>query len=224
MTRPLLLGAVAYDPKVVPIWEGFQRFFAAEGLPFDVVLYTNYERQVEAHLGGHVDVAWSSPLAWIQVDRAARARGRAAHAIAMRDTDRDLLALLWFLHAHAPDPVTREVARLAAQDEARHVAFGMAHLGRHASLDPALLGRLAAAVTRRHEALRSTAGLNAEVFDALVILAAGSWEEDAIAAAHDAVVALGKEMDEGRRKRLRKLGFGEAEAGALSALHTRNFM
>lgn len=134
------------------------------------------------------------------------------------------LALLWFLHAHAPDPVTREVARLAAQDEARHVAFGMAHLGRHASLDPALLPRLAAAVTRRHEALRSTAGLNAEVFDALVILAAGCWEEDALGAAHDAVVALGKEMDDGRRKRLRRLGFGEEEAEALSALHTRNFM
>ena len=38
------------------------------------------------------------------------------------------LALLWFLRDHAPDPCTREVARLAAQDEARHVAFGLAHL------------------------------------------------------------------------------------------------
>jgi ribonucleotide reductase beta subunit family protein with ferritin-like domain len=38
------------------------------------------------------------------------------------------VSLLNFLHAHAPDPVTRQIARLAARDEARHVAFGMAHL------------------------------------------------------------------------------------------------
>ena len=44
------------------------------------------------------------------------------------------LALLWFLREHAPDPVTREVARLAAQDEARHVAFGLAHLARQARM------------------------------------------------------------------------------------------
>ena len=57
----LLMGAVAYDPKVVTIWDGFQRWFAGRGLAFDYVLYTNYERQVEAHLAGHVHVAWNSP-------------------------------------------------------------------------------------------------------------------------------------------------------------------
>jgi hypothetical protein len=31
-------------------------------------------------------------------------------------------------------------------------------------------------------------------------------------------------MDEGRRRRLVRLGFGEAEAAELSALHTRNLM
>jgi phosphonate transport system substrate-binding protein len=92
--RPLLLGAVAYDPKVVTIWEGFQRWFTARGLPFDVVLYSNYERQVEAHLRGDVDVAWNSPLAWIEADRAARLRGRVASAVAMRDTDRDLTSVV----------------------------------------------------------------------------------------------------------------------------------
>jgi hypothetical protein len=134
------------------------------------------------------------------------------------------LSLLWFLHAHAPDPVTAEVARLAAQDEARHVAFGMSHLARHAALEPALLGRLAAAVERRHEALRHTAGLNEDVFDALVLLAAGAWDPEAIARGHAAVVDLQRDMDDGRRRRLRRLGFGAAEAEALSALHTRNFM
>lgn len=134
------------------------------------------------------------------------------------------LSLLWFLHEHAPDPVTREVAKLTAQDEARHVAFGLAHLRRSATLDPALIDRLATAVHRRHDALRHTAGLNEEVFDALILLAAGSWEPDALARGWSAVQRLEADMDEGRRKRLRRLGFAEADAEALSQLHTKNFM
>jgi TusA-related sulfurtransferase len=134
------------------------------------------------------------------------------------------LALLWFLCQNAPDPVTREVARLAAQDEARHVAFGLAHLARHAALDPGLRPRLARAVERRHDALARTAGLNEEVFDALVLLAAGSWESSALRRGHAAVLELVREMDAGRRQRLLRLGFSDSEAEALSALHTKNFM
>lgn len=134
------------------------------------------------------------------------------------------LNLLWFLHEHAPDPITRRVAQLAAQDEARHVAFGLGHLQYQISLDPSLKQRLAAAVNRRHDALAQTAGLNEEVFDALVILAAGARTTDAIAAGFARVQALKQEMDEGRRNRLMKLGFRDDEAASLSALHTRNFM
>jgi hypothetical protein len=134
------------------------------------------------------------------------------------------LSLLWFLHTHAPDPLTREIARLTAQDEARHVAFGLAHLARHAERDPGLRGRLRAAVEARHASLQHTAGLNEEVFDALVILAAGGFEPAAIRRGHHAVVALREDMDEGRQRRLKKLGFDEDEARALSSLHTRNFM
>jgi phosphonate transport system substrate-binding protein len=88
------LGAVAYDPKVVTIWEGFKAWFVARGLPFDYVLYSNYEAQVEAQLAGEIDVAWNSPLAWIETERAARTKGRQASAIAMRDTDRDLASVI----------------------------------------------------------------------------------------------------------------------------------
>lgn len=91
MNKPLVLGAVAYDAKVVPIWEGFRAYFEARGLPFDFVLYSNYERQVEAHLRGEIDVAWNSPLAWIEANRAAPGRAR---AVAMRDTDRDLTSVV----------------------------------------------------------------------------------------------------------------------------------
>ncbi len=134
------------------------------------------------------------------------------------------LSLLRFLHQFAPDPVTAEVARLSAQDEARHVAFGLSHLCWTVERDPGLRPRLAAAIRGRHETLRDTAGLNEEVFDALILLAAGSWETDALARGWDRVLALKAEMDLGRQVRLRRLGFSEEEAEALSKLHTRNFM
>jgi hypothetical protein len=134
------------------------------------------------------------------------------------------LSLLWFLRDHAPDGCTADVARLAAQDEARHVAFGLAHLERHVADDPPLRDRLAAALERRHAALAHTAGLNAEVFDALILLAAGSWEPAALRRGHAAVVELQQAMDKGRRSRLARLGFEDSEAARLSSLHTRNFM
>lgn len=134
------------------------------------------------------------------------------------------LALLSFLDQHAPDPVTRQVTRLARVDEARHVAFGVAHLEHQAALDPTLRGRLRGAIERRHDALADTSGLNADVLDALVVLAAGSWAPEAIARGHDAVQELHRAMDEGRRQRLARLGFPPDEAAELSALHTRNFM
>jgi ABC-type phosphate/phosphonate transport system substrate-binding protein len=90
----VVLGAVAYDPKVVTIWDGFREFFGARGLDFDYVLYSNYERQVAAHVRGDFDVAWNSPLAWLQLERIAARTGRKAHAIAMRDTDRDLTSTI----------------------------------------------------------------------------------------------------------------------------------
>src|SRR5262245_36085247 len=90
----LLLGAVAYDPKVVTIWDGFQLYFDRRGLPVDYILYTNYERQVEALAAGHIHVAWNSPLAWLQSERIAGKLGERAEAICMRDTDRDLVSVI----------------------------------------------------------------------------------------------------------------------------------
>lgn len=90
----LTLGAVAYDPKVVTIWDGFRAWFRTEGIEVDYVLYSNYERQVEDLVTGTVDVAWNSPLAWVRTRRMAEAAGGAARALAMRDTDRDLTSVV----------------------------------------------------------------------------------------------------------------------------------
>jgi ABC-type phosphate/phosphonate transport system substrate-binding protein len=90
----LRMGAVAYAPKVVTIWEGFKAHFARQGLAFDYILYSNYEAQVEAQFNGSIHLAWNSPLAWVRAERMARSRGQAVQAIAMRDTDCDLTSVI----------------------------------------------------------------------------------------------------------------------------------
>jgi hypothetical protein len=134
------------------------------------------------------------------------------------------LTLLRFLERHAPDPVTRLVTQLAANDEARHVAFGVAHLRESAKADPGLLEKLALSVHRRHDALRHTAGLNQDVLDALILLAAGGWEHESLRRGSRLVGELVREMDQARRGLLARIGFEDEEAARLSGLHTRNFM
>jgi phosphonate transport system substrate-binding protein len=90
----LLMGAVAYDPKVVTIWEGFRSWLRARGLPFDFVLYSNYERQAEDLADGRIQAAWNSPLAWLRASRLAAALGRGLTPLVMRDTDRDLTSVI----------------------------------------------------------------------------------------------------------------------------------
>jgi phosphonate transport system substrate-binding protein len=90
----LTLGAVAYDPKVVTIWNGFRAWFRERGIEFDYVLYPHYERQVEDLMAGVVDLAWHSPLAWVRTCLLARAAGVEVEAQAMRDTDRDLTSVV----------------------------------------------------------------------------------------------------------------------------------
>ena len=144
-----------------------------------------------------------------------------------------LSALLRFLERYTPDQVARAVTWLAANDEAEHVAFGVAHLREPAKRDPALLDRLAQSVDRRQDASRQTAGLNREVYDALELIAAGSWSVgswSAVSRIHGdlqegsrRVTQLLQVMDAGRRRHLTRLGFPEEQA-ALSGLHTHNFM
>ena len=86
MPSAILVGAVIYDPKVALIWEIIKNFFEQKGCPIDCVYYTNYKMQVDALVGGHIDIAWNSPLAWVD---AVRRTGGKCRAIAMRDTDRD---------------------------------------------------------------------------------------------------------------------------------------
>lgn len=89
MSETIWVGAVAYDPKVVAIWEGMRRYFHEEAhVPVEVVLFQSYEAQVLALLGQEgaprIDIAWNTNLAYLQADEWT---GHACRAIAMRDTD-----------------------------------------------------------------------------------------------------------------------------------------
>jgi phosphonate transport system substrate-binding protein len=63
MTR---LGAVAYSPAAVTIFEGLTRYLSKNGLSSDYVLYSNYDSLVGALERGEVDIAWNTPLAHAQ--------------------------------------------------------------------------------------------------------------------------------------------------------------
>jgi ABC-type phosphate/phosphonate transport system substrate-binding protein len=91
MSETIWVGAVAYDPKVVTIWEGMRRYFHEEAnLPVEVVLFQSYEAQVLALLAKpgdavpRIDIAWNTNLAYLQADEWS---GHACRAIGMRDTD-----------------------------------------------------------------------------------------------------------------------------------------
>ncbi len=138
MTRPFTLGAVAYDPKVVTIWEGFKDWFAEHGFAFDYVLFSGYEAQAEAHLAGLVDVTWDSPLAWVRTRRLAEAAGRPARAVVMRDTDQDLTSVVLV----RADSELTDVSQLAgrtvatgAVDSPQATLLPLAHLAA-AGLEP----------------------------------------------------------------------------------------
>jgi len=91
MSKTIWVGAVAYNPKVVTIWEGMRRYFHDEAhVPVEIVLFQSYEAQVLALLAQpgdavpRIDIAWNTNLAYLQADEWS---GHACRAVAMRNTD-----------------------------------------------------------------------------------------------------------------------------------------
>src|SRR5918998_3694843 len=115
MDRPILVGAVAYDPRVVPIWEAMRDYFRTVGPPIDYVLYSNYDRQVQALLDRRIDIAWNTNLAWVKVHRRT---GGTCRALALRDVDVQFKTIL----------VARSDSGVAAPTDVRgkRVALGSA--------------------------------------------------------------------------------------------------
>src|SRR4030095_16819738 len=85
------MGAVAYDPKVVPIWDGIREYLQEAGPGMDYVLFSNYEAQVDALVSGFIDIAWNTNLAYV---RTHRRTGGHCRVLAMRDTDVDYSSVI----------------------------------------------------------------------------------------------------------------------------------
>ena len=148
MSRPLKVGAVMYDPKVSVIWEIIRDFFDSQQAPIDVAFFNTYDAQVDALLDRTIDIAWNSPLAWVDAQRRS---SQSCRAIAMRDTDRDRIA---FFVARRDSPV-----RSLADLRNRTVATGAID-SPQATLIP--LGRL------RRQGLKPGIDVTIKRFDVLV--------------------------------------------------------
>ncbi|MGB7346843.1 MAG: PhnD/SsuA/transferrin family substrate-binding protein [Pirellulaceae bacterium] len=111
--QPVVVGAVLYDPKVSIIWDIIKDFFESNGVPMDVKLYADYDLQNAGLISGDIEVAWNSPLAWLDAQRLS---GETCRAIAMRDTDRDRVSHL----------IVKENSGIASLDDLRGetIAFG----------------------------------------------------------------------------------------------------
>ncbi len=78
------IGAVAYAPYVVTIFEGIKRHFHSQRIALDWVLYSNYDALVEAFVTHEVDLAWNGPLAYVKIRRRLK---DPCKVVAMRDID-----------------------------------------------------------------------------------------------------------------------------------------
>jgi len=89
--QPLRLGAVAYAPSAVTVFENLRRYLVKQGLPADYVLYSNYDALVAALERREIDVAWNTPLAHAKFHCQS---GGACRTLVMRDVDCDFRSVL----------------------------------------------------------------------------------------------------------------------------------
>ncbi len=134
------------------------------------------------------------------------------------------LDLLRFCEEFAPDPVTKDVVRRARQDEARHVAYGVAHLKHQLQQHPENMNRLLEAVESRADAIAATSGTTPFVMEALAVLAGGGASPKQMSAGVEKVKELYRTMDQNRTQRLVQAGVSLDLARKMSEMHTPNFM
>src|SRR5512146_512886 len=131
----LKIGAVAYAPKVVTIWEGMKEYLGDRGLRTEYVLYSSYPALVEALVAGIIDIAWNTPLAYLQTKE--RLGGQCL-VLGMRDSD---LSFTTVFIARADSPIHSlsdlkgKRFALASRDSS-HAAILPVHFLRESGLDP----------------------------------------------------------------------------------------
>ncbi len=131
----LKIGAVAYAPKVVTIWEGIREYLRDRGLRTEYVLYSSYPALVDALVVGHIDIAWNTPLAYLQ----ARERlGGQCLVLGMRDSDVNFTTV--FITRtdspiHSLNDLKGKRFALASRDSS-HAAILPVHFLREGGVDP----------------------------------------------------------------------------------------
>jgi len=80
----LMIGCIDYTDQIRTIWEGMRQHYLKNGVEFDFVLFTSYERQVEALMGGFIDIAWNGPLAHVRTEKRTN---NTCLKLGMRDVD-----------------------------------------------------------------------------------------------------------------------------------------
>lgn len=131
----LRIGAVAYAPKVVTIWEGIREYLGDRGLRTEYVLYSSYPGLVDALVAGQIDIAWNTPLAYLQ----ARERlGGQCLVLGMRDSDVNF-ATVFVTRMDSPihSLIDLKGKRFAlASRDSSHAAILPVHFLREGGLDP----------------------------------------------------------------------------------------
>ena len=87
----VVMGCVCYDPAVGDIWSGIKGYLIGRGVPFDYVLFTNYEAQIRSLVNGHIDAAWNGPIAHVMTEELAPGN---VVSLGMRDVDRDFQSVV----------------------------------------------------------------------------------------------------------------------------------
>lgn len=85
------IGAVAYSPSVVTVFQGLTKYLKQHELPADYVLYSNYDALVAALDKGEIDIAWNTPLAHAKYHVQNRCQSQ---TLVMRDVDREVHSVL----------------------------------------------------------------------------------------------------------------------------------
>ena len=131
----LKIGAVAYAPKVVTIWEGIREYLRGRGVLSEYVLYSSYPALVDALVAGHIDIAWNTPLAYLQ---AKERLGGQCLVLAMRDSDVNFTTVFVTrtdAPIHSLNDLRGKRFALASRDSS-HAAILPVHFLREGGLDP----------------------------------------------------------------------------------------
>jgi ABC-type phosphate/phosphonate transport system substrate-binding protein len=132
------VGAVAYHPRIVTIWERFREYFAEAGVPTDYVLYSNYERLVDALLFGDVEIAWNTNTAYVAAEERI---GGDAKLLGMRDVDAEFRTVVAVCRGETFGELAGLSGRRLAlgSRDSGHAAILPLHWAREAGAEPELV-------------------------------------------------------------------------------------